>query len=188
MIESIDTGIFTKTILNYILLFMLLQLSQFFPFVPLHPAPLLPQAIPTPLSMSMGPAYMFFHYFLTNIQVSKIYISVGGGIKMFMFGTSMGIGIGTSIPKYGNSWSLRSPPHLLPSVFTLVTFTSFLWMFLPSSVGNTGPLNFISIFKLNLSLGSIQVKFNKNYDRPQKMYVLKQHMGDGEKRHTTVIE
>ena len=68
--------------------------------------------------------------------------------------------------------------HLLPSVFTLVTFTSFLWMFLPSSVGNTGPLNFISIFKLNLSLGSIQVKFTKNYDRPQKMYVLKQHTAD----------
>lgn len=65
--------------------------------------------------------------------------------------------------------------HLLPLVVTLLTLTSLLWMFLYSSVGNTGPLNFTSIFRLNLSLGSIQVKFTKNYNPLQKIYVLNQH-------------
>ena len=47
---------------NYISLFMLQQLPQFSPFIPLHPASPLPQAIPPPLSMSMGHACMFFGY------------------------------------------------------------------------------------------------------------------------------
>ena len=40
--------------LNYILWVTLLQLSWFSPFATLHPAPPLPQAIPTPLFMSVG--------------------------------------------------------------------------------------------------------------------------------------
>ena len=37
---------------------------RFSSFLPLHPAPTLPQAISTLLSMFMGPAYMFFDYSL----------------------------------------------------------------------------------------------------------------------------
>ena len=48
---------------NYILLIILLQLSQFFPLCPPPPSPTPTlQAIPTPLSMSMHDAYIFFGY------------------------------------------------------------------------------------------------------------------------------
>ena len=47
---------------NYILLILLLQLSQFFPFALLHSASPFPQAIPRPLFMSMGQVYKFFIY------------------------------------------------------------------------------------------------------------------------------
>ena len=54
---------------------MLLDLSQFFPFAPLHPVPLFPQAIPTLLFMSMGHAYtgMFFG---SCISYAVLYIPV----------------------------------------------------------------------------------------------------------------
>ena len=64
---------------NYVFGFWLLSLMLFLiifcwlcyyscpnlsPFAPFHPVPVLPQAIPTPLFMSMGHAYNFFGYFL----------------------------------------------------------------------------------------------------------------------------
>ena len=50
---------------------MLLQLFQLFPFAPLHQAhPLLPWSIPTPLSMSVGPSYMFFDQSLHLLSAS----------------------------------------------------------------------------------------------------------------------
>ena len=47
---------------------MLLQLSQFFCFVPFYPvtAPRLPQAIPTTLVMSVGHACKFFAYSVSS--------------------------------------------------------------------------------------------------------------------------
>ena len=79
--------------LNF-LLFMLLQLSPLFPHLSICIQPLVPppEAIITTLSMSMGPAYMFFHYFLTNV-LDKKYIILRGRIKMFMFGRNKGIGV-----------------------------------------------------------------------------------------------
>ena len=44
---------------------------NFSPFAPFHPAPLLPEAIPTPLFMSMGHAQMFFGY---SISYTVLYI------------------------------------------------------------------------------------------------------------------
>ena len=62
--HTVSITSFKKKKLSYIL-FMLLQLSQFFSLCSLYPVP--PpfpplQAIPTLLSMSMGHAYMFFGY------------------------------------------------------------------------------------------------------------------------------
>ena len=64
---------FVILFLNYILLFMLLQLSQLFPFGPLpSSASPLPQAVPTLLLMSMGNAYMFFGYSIPYAILSDV--------------------------------------------------------------------------------------------------------------------
>ena len=53
---------------------MLLQLSQFSPFAPHPPSTSpLPQAISTPLFMSMGQAYKFFGY---SFSYTVLYIPV----------------------------------------------------------------------------------------------------------------
>ena len=44
----------------FIIFYAITVVPTFFPFAPLHPAPPLPQAIPTPLSLSMGHTYTFF--------------------------------------------------------------------------------------------------------------------------------
>ena len=50
---------------------MVLQLSDISPFVPLHTAPLLSQALPPPLLTSMGHIYKFFGY---SISYTVLYI------------------------------------------------------------------------------------------------------------------
>ena len=63
--------------LKNFLLFMLLQFSQFSPFSPsTQPIPPLPQSIPTPLSMSMGHAYMLFDYSLHLLSISTFFLDV----------------------------------------------------------------------------------------------------------------
>ena len=69
-------------LLNYILLIMLLQLSQFFPCCPPHIAPSTPQAIPTPLFMSMGHAYKFFGY---SISYTVLYIPHGYSVSTNLY-------------------------------------------------------------------------------------------------------
>ena len=51
---------------------MLLQLSQFFPLCPLHPLPPILQASPTPVSMSMDHAIMFFVYSLQLLSIPPL--------------------------------------------------------------------------------------------------------------------
>ena len=46
---------------------------NFSPFATFHPASPLPQAIPTPLSMSMGPTYMSFGY---SLPCDLLYIPI----------------------------------------------------------------------------------------------------------------
>ena len=50
---------------NYILLIMLLQLSQFSTYALHHPSPPLPQAIPSPLFTSISHVRKFFGYFIS---------------------------------------------------------------------------------------------------------------------------
>ena len=59
--------------LNYILLIIRLQLSQFSLFAPLHPAPPTPSGHPPPLFMSMSQAYKFFGF---SISYAVLYIPV----------------------------------------------------------------------------------------------------------------
>ena len=52
---------------------MLLQLFQISPFAPVYPAPPLPEAIPTPLFMSIGHVYKFFGY---SISYTVLHVSM----------------------------------------------------------------------------------------------------------------
>ena len=54
------------TFITYIFFIILLQLSHFPPFIPLHPAPLLPPAFPPLQFMSMGHTCKFFEFYISS--------------------------------------------------------------------------------------------------------------------------
>ena len=99
---------------GYILLIVLLQLSQFFPFAPP------PSDIATPLFMSMGPAYKFLDYSFPILYFTSPWLFCSYLFALLNPLTSSPI---RALPPI---WQPSKTPHTYDSVSVLVCLVCFL--------------------------------------------------------------